>query len=707
MDFTGTPGDDNITGTSGDDVFDIRQGGDDTAQGLGGKDLFLLGASLTAADTIDGGTGADTLRLYGDYSAGVTFAATTLANIETIQLKAGSSYNLTTDDANVAAGAALRIDAHTLGAGDTLAFNGAAESDGRFQITAGAGDDNLIGGLGNDTFTLTAGGADSVAGRGGNDVFVMGDALTAADHLDGGSGFDTVELDGDYSGAHALTLAPTTLIGIEKIALAAGHSYTLTTDNATVADGAKMVVDASALGAGNALDFDGAAESDGTFRIFGDAGNDRIVAGNFASAGGGGDTIDISQGGNDIVDAGGGDDHIVAGAALNRADAIDGGSGFNSLSLNGDYSGANALVLGGTTVANIGQLLLGGAHDYAITENDRNLAAGQIMTVSITDQGAASTAIFDGSAETDAAFRFNIGVGNATLTGGALADTFTGTGALDILSGGGGDDHFTMTTQLTAADRIDGGAGSDELTFVGGFNIAFAADTIRNVETIDFAPHDNTTFNIVENDGNLAAGATLTVDARAPRTNSHVNFDGSAETDGHFVFLNGYSPDNFIGGALADTFEFGRPEITSGTGGGGADSFTVGTQTGTHVYTFVYNAVSDSTSTVHDTISGPLNFTGHAVFDVHAAGGAVTGVDAAVTTGSLSTATFDSDLAGDVGAGQMAAHHAVLFTASAGTLSGHTFLVVDENGAAGYQAGADLVIDVTGATGTLTTANFS
>ncbi len=77
-----------------------------------------------------------------------------------------------------------------------------------------------------------------------------------------------------------------------------------------------------------------------------------------------------------------------------------------------------------------------------------------------------------------------------------------------------------------------------------------------------------------------------------------------------------------------------------------------------------------------------------------------------MTTGALSTATFDSDLASDVGAGQMAAHHAVLFTADAGTLSGHTFLVVDENGTAGYQAGADLVIDVTGATGTLTTANF-
>ena len=33
-------------------------------------------------------------------------------------------------------------------------------------------------------------------------------------------------------------------------------------------------------------------------------------------------------------------------------------------------------------------------------------------------------------------------------------------------------------------------------------------------------------------------------------------------------------------------------------------------------------------------------------------------------------------------------------------------MLVDENGTAGYQAGADLVIDVTGYSGTLTTSSF-
>ena len=41
---------------------------------------------------------------------------------------------------------------------------------------------------------------------------------------------------------------------------------------------------------------------------------------------------------------------------------------------------------------------------------------------------------------------------------------------------------------------------------------------------------------------------------------------------------------------------------------------------------------------------------------------------------------------------KLAAHHAVLFTPSTGVPAGSKFLVVDANGVAGYQAGADVVI---------------
>jgi hypothetical protein len=61
--------------------------------------------------------------------------------------------------------------------------------------------------------------------------------------------------------------------------------------------------------------------------------------------------------------------------------------------------------------------------------------------------------------------------------------------------------------------------------------------------------------------------------------------------------------------------------------------------------------------------------------------------------GTLSTASFDADLAAGL-SGVLAAGGAALFAASGGTLDGHLFAVIDVNGVAGYQAGADIVIDL-------------
>ena len=55
---------------------------------------------------------------------------------------------------------------------------------------------------------------------------------------------------------------------------------------------------------------------------------------------------------------------------------------------------------------------------------------------------------------------------------------------------------------------------------------------------------------------------------------------------------------------------------------------------------------------------------------------------------------FNSDLSHAADAAHLGKHHAVLFTPDSGDLSGTTFLVIDTNGVAGYQAGADLVIQL-------------
>ncbi len=49
----------------------------------------------------------------------------------------------------------------------------------------------------------------------------------------------------------------------------------------------------------------------------------------------------------------------------------------------------------------------------------------------------------------------------------------------------------------------------------------------------------------------------------------------------------------------------------------------------------------------------------------------------------------------------------MIFTPDLGTLAGDHFLVVDANGVAGYQAGQDLVIELTSSSPTITTSNFT
>jgi hypothetical protein len=84
-----------------------------------------------------------------------------------------------------------------------------------------AGDDDFTGTAATDSFDLTQGGDDMA--RGGNywDYFYLGGALTAADRINGGAGYDTLTLDGDYSGG--LVLGTYTVTNMERWDLG-GHS---------------------------------------------------------------------------------------------------------------------------------------------------------------------------------------------------------------------------------------------------------------------------------------------------------------------------------------------------------------------------------------------------------------------------------------------------------------------------------------------------
>jgi Ca2+-binding RTX toxin-like protein len=171
-----------VTMGGGDDLIVLSDpadplsaiGGNDSVNGGGGNDFIFFGGSFTNADQVDGGAGFDTFGLLGNYN--VTFDANDLVSIEKLSVyssgNAGNpfSYNLTTIDANVAAGQSLDVIALSLRTGEHLTFNGSAETDGRFNIRGGWDSDTLTGGAGSDQLYGNLG-ADTLRGGAGNDAF--------------------------------------------------------------------------------------------------------------------------------------------------------------------------------------------------------------------------------------------------------------------------------------------------------------------------------------------------------------------------------------------------------------------------------------------------------------------------------------------------------------------------------------------------------
>ena len=272
--------------------------------------------------------------------------------------------------------------------------------------------------------------------------------------------------------------------------------------------------------------------------------------------------------------------------------------------------------------------------------------------------------------------------GNDTFTGSASADNFSGfagndtfnltQGGNDTASGGTGNDTINMGAALTAADKIDAGAGTDTVTLNGNYaaGVTFNATTLVNVEKLTLAAGHS--YKLTTNNATVASGQTLTIDGSALSASSVLTFSGATETNGHFIIIGGNGADVLTGGALSDTF--------------------------------TYTTAAQSTGVHYDTING-FNFSSDK-FDIPGGAGVITGINAKVTSGTLSTASFDANLTTAMSDGHLGAHHAVLFTPTTGTLHGQTFLVVDLNGVAGYQTGHDLVIRMNGATGTLAAGGF-
>jgi Ca2+-binding RTX toxin-like protein len=345
----------------------------------------------------------------------------------------------------------------------------------------------------------------------------------------------------------------------------------------------------------------------------------------------------VFQGGNDTISGNGGDDVAEFGFTFNFNDRFNGGKGHDHLWI---HASAGPWHFTREIVKSVEEFTFqDGA--YNVTFSDGMVAAEETTQVTFFNNSGTST--FDGHRETN---------GNFLLLG-------TNTGDIDFTAGHG-DDQFAVDFEEGTSHFLDGRQGDDIVDL---FNSALAGVTI-DLEVTGFQEVASGKFASLLN----IEGISGTISA-----------DVLGGTDGANTFFAGSGNDQVFARAGADMIS-GSGGVDILYGGAGAD-------------TFRYALVSHSTAAVRDVLA---DFNGRK--DGFLLTVAITGVDPRIVGGNVSTASFDADLAAAVDAG-LGASHAIVLRIDAGDLAGTKLLVVDNNGSGAYEAGSDLVMDVTSARG--------
>ncbi|HEY2069809.1 MAG TPA: calcium-binding protein [Rhizomicrobium sp.] len=425
--------------------------------------------------------------------------------------------------------------------------------------------------------------------------------------------------------------------------------------------------------------------------IYGTTGNDTLDGTS------GTDLFYAWQGGSDTVNGDDGDDIANFANNFTQNDVFNGGNGNDVLRLSGNaYS--DGITYTSDNLNSVEQIQLGNGHGYNITIADLAVASGSSLTLNAASLTGDSALTADASGTTGSV-HFVGGAGDDTFTGNDSGNLFlTQRGGADTVHGGTGNDVVVTGDSFNANDAFDGGDGYDRVTITGyignangGDTLAFNASTLTHVEKLELA--DTGSYSFISDDGNVAAGATMEVDGSHLGIERYLTFDGSAETDGRFILIGGVDNDVLTGGAKNDTFILTQGGNDTVTGGLGADVI-VALGDGSDFDTFIYNSAADSTGTHHDTIKN-VNFQ----TDTFVAPQGSVDVENAFFAGKADQGHFDADAVSFMDASRLTLYNAAIWNPQSGSLAGHAYLFIDVNGTAGYQAGQDVVIDVTGYTG--------
>jgi Ca2+-binding RTX toxin-like protein len=347
---------------------------------------------------------------------------------------------------------------YTLGANvEDLTFIGSGTS----SLRGNDLNNKITGSASADLISLVDGGDDIAVGGAGDDVFYYGAAFTAADITLGNEGAqDIVVLQGSY----AITLNAGSFNGIEFLALYSGsttrlggatgssHSYDITFVDANVAAGQRFVVNASLLLGSENFTFNGAAETDGWFLVYGGYGVDTVTGG----------------AGSDVL--------YFEGTRFGAGDRVDGGAGSDVLVLRG-VGGMNTTIFGENQLADVEVIAVSDRFastpseipSYQLVLANGNVPSSGTLTVNgfgLVD--ARQIFNVDGSAVATGNLQLFGGAGDDRLIGGAGNDLLYGVGGRDTLTGGGGSDSFQFRAILDSTnvnpDRIlDFTSGTDKI----------------------------------------------------------------------------------------------------------------------------------------------------------------------------------------------------------------------------------------------------
>jgi Ca2+-binding RTX toxin-like protein len=401
---------------------------------------------------------------------------------------------------------ALDMFSYTLNGGRSaqvvVTVNGVADAND--ELRGGDGSDVITGTAEADLFMLDQnaadlGNSDAANGGEGDDGFFMGAGFSGGDRIDGEGGTDDqLGLRGTYD----LNITGAMLSNVETIALFSGTdtrfggptaltSYTLSTDDDVVRPGARLVVNASALVAGESFTFLGQNEMDGSFIFYGGAGAEDLTGGS------GSDGFFFGDGRFDVA-----------------SDKVDGFAGADDqLGLRGNFGTLNFLA---DTVTNIDTIALISSaalrfgadtenYNYELVLHDDNLLGTGQLTVNGGGLEANEVMQVDGSAETSGSLRMIGGAADDVLRGGAGDDILCGGLGADTLAGGAGADRFVFGSALDSTvngrdgiqdfalgdiidlSRIDANSGTaenDAFSFIGTGAFTGTAGELRVENTV-------------------------------------------------------------------------------------------------------------------------------------------------------------------------------------------------------------------------------